>query len=183
MLHALIDGFRRYADFRGRTSRSGFWNFIVATHLLVLLCMLPALVEFLRFYRFILQDERLLEWVMSNMQPEASLATQLPDPTVPVTVVSELSEEYLVLHGPFYLELMFMVLGAVLAVVCLLPSLAVTVRRLRDAGQSVWWVLPPVVCLLPVPVLPCIAAVLCLVTLVLCCLPGRAPLPPLPGNN
>lgn len=176
MISALKEGFLHYADFRGRTARSGFWNFVVGTHLLILLCMLPAMLEFFRFYDFLLRDVRFAELIFGGGMP----TLESLDVDTIGRVVQELAEEYVAGHGPFYAELAGVALGAVLALAVLLPTVAITVRRLRDAGCSVMWVLPPVLSLLPIPYVSTLASLLSLVTLVMCCLPTREQLPAVP---
>lgn len=176
MFRSLAEGFRHYVDFRGRTARAGFWNFVVATHLLVLLCMLPAIVEFMKFYDFMLHDTRFLDELIPMVSGQS-----VPDTEVLLEVARELGEEYVAGGAEqFKFALVGVVLGSVVALVVLLPTLAITVRRLRDAGQSPLWVLPPVVSFLPLPVVGSLAAVLSLVTLVLCCMPTRELLPAVP---
>lgn len=171
MIKALKEGFLHYADFSGRATRALFWNFVIGTHLLILLCMLPAMLEFFRFYDFLLHDTRFIDLILGDgmIASDAVMA-----------VVQELGQEYAAAHGPFYLELAGMVLGAVLALVVLLPTIAITVRRLRDAGCSVMWVWPPVLSLLPIPYLSTLALLLSAVTLVMCCMPTREQLPDVP---
>lgn len=175
MIKALTDGFRRYADFSGRTTRAYFWNFVVATHLLIILCALPAIVEFMKFWRFALEDVRLMDTIL---QANTSAETQ----EAMVTVLTELATEYFA-NGLPMVAIGGLVLSGILAIVCLLPTISITVRRLRDAGVSPWWVLPPVCCVVPVPLLATLAQILCLVTLVLCSLPTRNELPAVPPQN
>lgn len=176
MIKALKEGFLHYADFNGRTTRAGFWNFVVGTHMLILLCMLPALLEFFRFYDFLLHDVRFVELIFGG----GMVAPELLDVGAVGSVVKELAEEYMAAHGPFYSELVGMALGGGLALVVVLPTVAITVRRLRDAGCGVMWVLPPVLSLLPIPYVGTLAMLLSLVTFVMCCLPTREQLPAVP---
>jgi len=44
---------------------------------------------------------------------------------------------------------MMVVVGAIYTMATLLPSLAVTVRRLHDVGQSGWWICAPFLSLIP----------------------------------
>ena len=171
MIKALKEGFLHYADFSGRATRAMFWNFVVGTHLLILLCLLPAMWEFFRFYDFLLHDTRFIDRILGDgmIAPDSIMS-----------VVQELGQEYAAAHGPFYPELLGMVLGAVLALAVLLPTVSITVRRLRDAGCSVMWVWPPVISLLPIPYISTLAVLLSLVTLVMCCMPTREQLPAVP---
>lgn len=154
-------------DFRGRTSRAGFWNFVVVTHLVIILLMVPAYVEFLSFFRFAMEDVRVQDMMVQVAEQTAPVENLIP-------VMSELSEEYMAHAGSLLLPMGGMVLSVLLALVCLVPTIAITVRRLRDAGQSVWWVLAPIGALLPVPFLSTCCMMLSLAVLVLCCLPTRA---------
>lgn len=61
-------------------------------------------------------------------------------------------------------------LGMIWAVAIMLPTAATTVRRLRDAGQSPWWVLGPVAMLLPITIVSHVGVLVSIVTLVFCCL-------------
>ncbi len=179
MFRALIDGFRHYADFRGCTARAGFWNFVVATHLLVLLCLMPAIVEFMKFYDFMLHDTRFLDVFIPMVTDPAML-----DEAAIEAVVGELFDEYMA-GGleQFVLPLVGLVLGGAVAMVVLLPTISITVRRLRDAGRSPLWVLPPVMSFLPLPFVGSVAVVLSLVTLVLCCMPTCEQLPAVPAGD
>jgi len=167
MIRALIDGFRRYVDFRGRTGRAGFWNFVIATHLVIILLMVPAYVEFLHFFRFAMEDVRVQDMMVQVAEQTAPVESLLP-------VMNELADEYLAHAGNLLLPLVGLLLSVLLALVCLVPTIAITVRRLRDAGQSVWWVLAPIGSMLPVPFLSTCCVILSLAVLVLCCLPTRA---------
>ncbi|MDO5472493.1 MAG: DUF805 domain-containing protein [Akkermansia sp.] len=179
MLKSLREGFRHYADFRGRSTRAMFWNFVVATHLVIWLCMLPALVEFMKFYHFLLQDVRFVSLFLDSKTLALAYDTSMVE-----CVVKELGEEYFAGGvAELWPVLLGLVLGCVAALAVAVPTLAVTVRRLRDAGKSPWWVLPPVLTMVPLPVVCHLASVLSLVTLVFCCLRSKEELPPLPPEN
>ncbi len=177
MCKALINGFRHYTDFRGCASRAEFWNFIIATHLLVLLCMLPAFVEFMKFYNFLLHDVRFIDELALVLGEPAAFRQEAFG-----AVVKDLAEEYFAGGGESYwLELGGMLLGTLLMLVVFVPTVSVTVRRLRDAGQSPWWVLAPIFSWLPY--VGTLAAVLSLVTLVFCCMGSRGQLPAVPNGD
>ena len=176
MIKALKGGLLHYADFSGRTTRAMFWNFVVGTHLLIMFCMLPAMLEFFRFYDFLLHDVRFLDLLLND----GVIVSASFDMEAIGSVVQELGQEYAAAHGPFEVEFAGLVLGAVLALAVLLPTVAITVRRLRDVGCSVMWVLPPVLSLLPIPYLSTFALLLSVVTLVMCCMPTREQLPAVP---
>ena len=184
MIQALKHGFVHYADFRGRSSRAEFWGFIVTTHLLVLLCLMPAFLEFLKFYNFMLHDVRFLDVFMPILSDTGGLGLSESDKMELATVVHELAEEFFA--GGFSQlapTVAGAVMGSLLALVILLPTLSIMVRRLRDAAYSPWWVLPPVCCLLPIPFVGTIASLLSLATFVLCCMPSREPLLPVPPGR
>ena len=46
-MKGLLHGFRHYADFSGRDSRSLYWSFIIGTHFVLILLALPAIVAFM----------------------------------------------------------------------------------------------------------------------------------------
>jgi len=100
-LGAFKRGFRKYARFDGRASRSEFWWFTLGCILAVILLMGLAVLATVAFG-----------------EPNGDGTRSVP----------VLGGVLLVLTGLFYLAI-------------LLPSLAVTVRRLHDAGYSGWWVL------------------------------------------
>ena len=112
-IHASIGGFTRCFDFRGRSSRSEFWYFML---LFILLYLVVAVVDqYLVTATVDIRDLPLGQYIPMGMV----------DPDVGVLVL---------LYRP----------------VMAIPTIAVTVRRLHDAGKSGWW------CLLwvfPVPVL------------------------------
>lgn len=173
---ALAEGFRGYVCFRGRMTRASFWNFVITTHLLIFLLLLPAFVEFMKFYRFMLEDSRILDLLTARVNPASiDLEEYL------VQIVQELGAEYLAAENhDFTWPIVGLVAACVMGVVVLLPTISATVRRLRDAGQSVWWVLAPLAALLPVPFVGVVAQLLTLVTLALCCMASKPELPDIP---
>jgi uncharacterized membrane protein YhaH (DUF805 family) len=80
-------GFRRYADFRGRSSRAEYWYWVLFYFLLSLVLNVLDTAVFLR------------------------------GPGEP---------------GPF---------GSIATIVMLVPSIAVSARRLHDIGRTAWWLL------------------------------------------
>jgi uncharacterized membrane protein YhaH (DUF805 family) len=100
-LHAVQRGFRKYARFDGRASRSEFWWFTLGCILVLMLLASLAIAATVTFG-----------------EPNGDGSRSVP----------VLGGVLLGLTGVFYLA-------------TLLPSLAITVRRLHDAGYSGWWVL------------------------------------------
>ena len=126
--NASVDGFKRYFDFKGRSSRSDFWYFML---LFVGLYAIIAVVD--QF--FVSATVNINDLPLGGYIPMGMV-----DPEVGVLVL---------LYRP------------VMAV----PTLAVTVRRLHDAGKSGWWC---VLWVLPLP------AVGWLYLIPLLCRPPRA---------
>jgi uncharacterized membrane protein YhaH (DUF805 family) len=92
---AIVRGFKKYATFAGRASRSEYWWWTLFSTLVVLVLGLPALV------------------IGLQTSPDGGNTPGLP--ALPL----------LLLLGLFYLAIV-------------VPSIAVTVRRLHDAGYSGW---------------------------------------------
>ncbi len=176
---SLAEGFRGYACFHGRMARASFWNFVISTHLLIFLLLLPAFVEFMKFYRFMLEDSRVLDLLTARVNPALiDLEEYL------ARTVLELGEEYLAAgNHDFTWPIVGLVAACVVGVVVLLPTISATVRRLRDAGQSVWWVLPPLMAVLPIPFVGMVAQLLTLVTLGMCCMASKPELPDIPQGE
>lgn len=175
MFRALLNGFRNFADFRGRTARAEFWNFVVATHLVIMLLMLPAFVDFMKFWHFMLEDVRFLDVLAGVLVGDVGAEALEP-------IATELVTEYYS-EGLPMLTVVGAVLSCVVALLVLVPTISMTMRRLRDAGQSPWWVLPPVLSMLPLPFVVSVAQMLSLVTLVFCCFSSRTELPEVPEGK
>ena len=67
-MHALLQGFRQYADFSGRTSRRDFWQFVSITQLTFIILLLPAWLVFLEFFREIISNPRVLDLLFCGFQ-------------------------------------------------------------------------------------------------------------------
>ncbi len=180
---SLGEGFRGYACFRGRMARANYWNFVISTHLLILLLLLPAFVEFMKFYRFMLEDVRVLDLlatVLDSLTTRANLSSVDLEESA-LRLVKELGEEYLAAgNRDFTWAIVGLVAASVMGLVILLPTISATVRRLRDAGQSVWWILPPLLVVLPIPFVGTVTQLLTLVTLGMCCMASKPELPGIP---
>lgn len=166
MKHGLLHGFRHYADFSGRDSRRVFWNFIIATHLVFILLLLPGIAALLAFWRTLLEDEFIVQTLayalMGDMQClfEAEVLAAVQD------VASEFWGDP---WGDHPAACLFSLLAGLWALAIIVPSLSATARRLRDAGYSPWWAAVfPLSAVCPLM----LGVVLSVVGLVLCCLPG-----------
>ena len=60
-MNALFHGFRHYVDFRGRDTRSQFWGFVIATHLIGMILLLPMMMSMVDCYKAMLQDPAMMD--------------------------------------------------------------------------------------------------------------------------
>ena len=111
---AISLGFKQYARFKGRSSRSEYWWWYLFSQVFLLIVMIPGYVQYFR------------DVVPAIQQWGDCIQAQDPG--------SDLSVCHLDLKFPT----LFLV-GFVIALVLMLPSLAVAVRRLHDTGKSGWW--------------------------------------------
>ena len=171
-MSGFLHGFRHYADFSGRDARGLYWEFIVGTHAVLVLLALPAYVALLMALPDFLCE------LLSTFTPEE----------VEDVFFMLRNEEFSLFISSYFSEFLAgnlcatgcLFAAGVWALIIMLPTVAATVRRLRDAGQSPWWVLPP--CFSLVPLLGSVASVLSVVTLVFCCFRSAPPpVPELPG--
>lgn len=162
-MNALIHGFRHYVDFSGRDSRRQFWGFFLLTRLISLLLLLPIVIASCH----ILADVfHMLQ--AQNFHPHAASADSEQVTSYALDAFGSLLQHSAVV-------IIFCLLLSLWWLAILVPTIAATVRRLRDAGQSPWWILPPAFTFTPlqqlIPALGAWPALLCLITLVLCCQP------------
>lgn len=162
-MNDLLHGFRHYADFSGRDRRGQFWGFILLTQLIGFLLLLPIIIA--AFH--IVAD--LFDLAMAqNTHPSAAPVTDEALSTHAYELAISLLKSSAVI-------IISLILCSLWWLITLLPTAAATARRLRDSGHSPWWVLPPALTFTSIaaliPGLTSWSALLCLVTLVLCCLP------------
>jgi len=141
--------YRRYADFSGRSQRMEFWMF-----------QLLSLIVSIVLYGLMLAGGG-LDLIMGAAAVDASVAEP------------QLSE---VSFGPlFWIGLVLLCLWALGSIV---PSLAVTVRRLHDRDMSGWYVLGFIGVVLVLSLIPVLGALVTLALeigwIVLLALPGTA---------
>lgn len=165
-MNSLFHGFRHYADFSGRDTRGQFWGFILSTQIISLILLIPIII-----FSYHMLADAFRAMMEQNLAPGGR----------PLS-----NEEILALIPSFFTHgigvILFTILITLWQLVIIVPTAATTVRRLRDAGQNPWWVLPP--CLSFVPVISIITSALSIVTLIYCCF-GSAPptgqsIPPTP---
>ena len=167
-MNGFVHGFRHYADFSGRDSRSLYWSFIVGTHTVLILLALPAHIMLMLALPGFL-EELFSTFTLAEVEDIVTMVQGNEFSQFVTTYFTEFFVGNLCAMG-------CLIAAGVWALIITVPTVAATVRRLRDAGQSPWWVLPP--CLSFVPLLGSVACVLSVVTLVYCCF-GSAP-PPVP---
>ena len=171
MIKGIIHGFRRYFDFSGRDSRSLYWAFIISTHMVFILLLMPAVIAFMTELHDLL-EELLSQALLPEVDPAYFLGYAA---AYFIDYFADFAENH-----PF--GFYSFALGILWVLLIIIPTVSATVRRLRDAGQNPWWVLPP--CLSFVPVISIITSALSIVTLIYCCF-GSAPptgqsIPPTP---
>lgn len=180
MFAAVIHAFRHYADFSSRDPRALYWKFISISHLILIALAFPMFLVLLEF------TENLLYAVLCEIPPELfqnqqinQVIQELPNLDLEQIFASEF-EYYTHPWEHFPVAMGLFVAACVWGLSILLPTISATVRRLRDAGQSPLWVIPPCLCLIPLLSVQLIAVSLSLVTLVFCLLDSqdRATIPP-----
>lgn len=158
-MNSVFHGFRHYADFGGRDTRSAYWSFIICTHLISILLLLPFCYTVISaVWEFMTQPE-ILQLIRSAGEGNSAATDEI------IQAATDFSVQR---PAPLFVIITFWV-AFLWGVVIILPTICATVRRLRDAGYSPWWAAAP--WLVWVPALGLLCALLSLVTLVLCLLP------------
>ncbi len=134
----------KYATFSGRARRSEFWYFQLVNQIILFgfrivlaLVFLPLLVGYFSF-------------AQSSVTPMSDAQMQ--------TAVQQLTPMAGISFGMWIILAIYTVYGLVV----MIPSFAVTVRRLHDTGRSGWYVLLPYI---PIPLVNFICLVILLVYL------------------
>lgn len=177
-MRALVQGFRQFADFSGKTARRDFWQFVSITQVILIILLLPAWFVFLEFFNELISNPQVLDLLFAIVQN-------------PDIIHQELAEEIAAIWEPYAeellttyrLHLICTCVAAVWGLIIAMPTLAITARRLKDAGHSRWWVLPLIFLFLPLPFVADIAFICSIITLVYCCQAGKQDeeLPPVPS--
>ncbi|MBR5522386.1 MAG: DUF805 domain-containing protein [Akkermansia sp.] len=184
-MKALLAGLRQYADFSGTTARKEFWAFISVTQVTLVILLLPAWLLFVQLFDELINHPRILDALFYICQT-ADIAWDY--------VFQELSEaaaevwepfaESLLQDHPF--SLICTALAALWGLILIIPTLAITARRLRDSGHCRWWLLPLIMMLIPLPGVADLGFIGSIITLIFCCQPSisdkDSPLPPVPGS-
>jgi uncharacterized membrane protein YhaH (DUF805 family) len=135
----MILPFKRYADFEGRSRRMEFWMFQLLNIVLVAVLAMPFIFSLLG---------------------TSLAAADGPD--------AEQAIADALVSGGFGLSTIGIILYGIYALVALIPSIAVTVRRLHDRDMSGWWYLG----LTLVGFIPLVGFLASIALLVLMVLPG-----------
>ena len=176
-MKSLAEGFRRYAEFTGRSTRIAFWEFVGITQTIMVILLLPAIYTLIYFFVYLNQQTEYLDFAVSLLiDPLHNL------PTAAVNlrdIISRTAECYFAEPWETCPAAVWsLIVAGIWAIIIALPTLAATVRRLRDAGASLLWALPPRLACVPIPSLGQIGLILSLITLVECCRGSQ--LPPTP---
>ncbi|MFK0298600.1 DUF805 domain-containing protein [Brevundimonas sp. NPDC090276] len=129
-MSAILDGFRRLADFSGRDRRGRFWPYALVAVVLVYVGLMLAMIP-----------------AMASMFGEAArFAAENPDQA---TVIAAPGQYSVQIHDPAGMEMpdfgaFFWVMRLTVVVAAVLLAAAVT-RRLHDTGRAGWWGLPSLV--------------------------------------
>lgn len=176
---ALLQGFRLYADFSGRTSRREFWQFVSITQLILILLLLPAWFVFLEFFNELISSPQVLDLMFALFQNPDILHQEL------VEEIAAIGKPYVEeLLTTYRMHLMCTGIAAVWGLIIVTPTLAITARRLKDAGHSRWWICPLVFLIIPLPFIADIAFICSIITLIYCCQGSKQDeklLPPVPS--
>ena len=120
-----IKCFKQYVDFKTRARRREFWwftliNFIIAVVLMIFM-VVPVMKE-------MLNNPELMESMANTNSLDMAAYTD---------EYTEMVYSIMTHTTAFYVYCVY-------SLIILLPSLAVTVRRLHDTGRSGWWCLLPI---------------------------------------
>ena len=176
---ALVHGFRHYADFNGQDKRAVFWKFIGVTQLALVALLLPGIVVCIQCWQAMVEDERVLDSVVFLLQaPSAASLRELGQ-----AAYGSAMQFFSRPEVDFSFVAVCCILAVGWALMIALPTLSAMVRRLRDAGKSPWWALPPCLAFVPLPGIMDIGMLLSIVTLVYCSLESAPSLPPVPEQR
>ncbi len=179
-MHALLQGFRQYADFSGKTTRRDFWQFVSISQSILIILLLPAWFVFLEFFSEVISAPEVLDLLFYGFQTADFLYEELAEELVAIghPYVEEL-------HTTYYVHLICTCIAVLWGLIIAIPTLAITARRLKDAGHSRWWVSPLFFLIIPLPIIADIAFICSIITLVYCCQAGKREdeLPTVPSAN
>lgn len=167
----LISAIRHYADFKGRCTRKPFWMFVVTTHVCLMLVITPLLMAATEVYtRLLIEQPSFSTWVESIILQDDVTEEQAAELIDMFNAIAQEGAEILLSEHMFAVACA--AVGVLLGVFLFIPSLSITVRRVRDAGQSPWWVYLSLIGFIPYPLTLNMGTLLALVVFILCCLPS-----------
>lgn len=179
-MKSLLQGFRQYADFSGKTPRRPFWEFVSISQLILIILLIPAFCAFLEFYQEVINDPRIQGLVVDMVQSQEILYQELAE--LVVEIWQSFAGDILTTHT----SALICTGGAIVwgAIICI-PTLAITARRLHDAGHSRWWICPVILLCIPLPIIADIGFIGSIITLIFCSQEshGKDTLPPIPGSG
>ena len=120
-----IKCFKQYADFKGRARRREFWWFTLINFIIMVVFMIFMMVPVMKE---MLNNPELLE----SMAGSSSFDT------------AAYSDEYTKMVYSIMMKSTAFYIYCIYSLAVLLPSLAVSVRRLHDTGRNGWWCLMPI---------------------------------------
>lgn len=172
---------RHYADFTGRCARKPFWMFVVTTHVCLMLLFTPLLLAAAEVYSNLLVGQPGFDTFAESIALQETF-TQEHAAMLGDMLRNMAPEGAEILFAEHLAAVICAGIGVLSGLFLFVPSLSVTVRRLRDAGQSPWWVYLSFMGFLPLPIASELGAVFSLLVFVLCCLPST-PACTLPENG
>lgn len=175
-MKALLHGFRHYFDFTGRDRREVFWRFIGITQAVLVCLLLPACITLMVFWHELMGNAWALDAMVHLIQRPSHAA------------LADLYETLLEIASDYFSDplssypwtCLATAAAALWGLLIYIPTLSAISRRLRDAGQSLWWVAPPAMACLPLPLVMDVGILLSIGTLVMC---ARASALPEPGQK
>lgn len=179
-MKSLLQGFRQYADFSGTTPRRSFWEFVSVSQLILIILLIPAFCFFSEFYHEVINDPRVQALILDIVQTQEILYQELAG------LVAEIWQSFAGDILTTHTTTLICTGGAIAwgAIICI-PTLAITARRLQDAGHSRWWICPIILLCIPLPIIADIGFIGSIITLIYCSQESRGQdsLPPIPGSG
>lgn len=172
MIRNVLQAFRHYADFSGRTQRRAFWDFITTTHTLLILLLLPAFAAMLELLRTLTEDVAVLDAAVAIIRTPSEAQHLAQSRLLPAVedVALPFVQDFATSHA---FAAATLALAALWLAALIAPTAAATVRRLRDAGQSPLWVLALPMACIPEMICNAIGSTLCMVLFILCLQPTK----------
>lgn len=174
-MNAFFHCIRHYFDCSGRECRRVYWTYIVVTHLVLIVLLIPVLTVMTTGWQDVLSHEENVDEIsealydISEDQSKENVKEVVQSRLAPVIYhgFSRYFEEH---EQAAHLMKIFLILTAFWVFLNVVPTMTATARRLRDVGRSRWWILPPVLMVAPIRIISNVAFLLSIVTFIYCCL-------------